>query len=329
MNARLRTTLGALTIVFGIAAVGMPQGAWAQGAANPFAPAQASDTLNAGSPSGGLNSATYINRANSVASQAAKGNPFGAPVGGPAYQPPANPYFQPNYPGYPGTPGTLQPTPTQGPPPVTVVTGERVYSHLQFGAYPPELLQDAEKIQVPKVLKELQKQYYDNGTHGDAKANDNVWSYVTQRNNVMSPEEFRILNRIISALSTGEDTSPREFFRLPVATTDPLSDLPKMTDLEQRRDEKISEWDKRVMAEFRVNREDVSSAFWPVFVPPPPSAPRIEIPPGFDPAAKPTPTPHAGGTGYPGGAGGPMLGGPMMGGPGGMPPGASSSYGMK
>jgi len=310
--------------------MGISEGAWAQ-AANPFAPTGAMDTLNAGSPSGGLNSSTYIGRANAAAGAA--NNPFGAPAGGPAYAPPPAPGMYPGmaFPGmaypapgaYPGQPGLAQPTPTQGPPPVTVITGERIYSHLQFGAYPPELLQDAEKIKVPNIVKELQKQYFDDGTHGDAKANDNQWTYITQRNDVMSPEEFRILNRIIAALTSSEDTNPRDFFRLPVATTEPLSNLPQLMDLEKRRDDKIGEWNKRVLAEFRQNKEEVSSQFWPVFVPPPPTAPRMEIPPGFNP------TVEQGGTNQPGQLPFPGMAYPGAG-PMGMEPGvgpASSSYG--
>jgi hypothetical protein len=203
-----------------------------------------------------------------------------------------------------------------------VLTGERVYSHLQFGASPPELLQDAEIIQVPGVVSELRKRYYDDGTHGDVKANDNVWSYVTARNDVMAPEEFRILNRILAALTSGEDTDPREFFRLPVATTEPLSKLPKMMNLEGERDGKLSEWNERVLAEFRINKDDVTSQFWPVFIPAPPSAPRIEIPPGFNPAAEPEEEEGQGR--FPGVPG---FGGPAFVGAEGIPPDASSSYG--
>ncbi len=314
-----------------ISAMGMAQ------TGNPFAPAPAAamDQLNQANPSGGLNSSTYINRAREAAAPAGgKDNPFGMPMPagpagpvGPAGYPGANPYaFGPavNAPGY-----VAQPTPTPAPM-ARVLTGERVYSHLEFGTSPPELLQDAEIIQLPLVPNELKKQYFDDGTHGDVKANDNIWSYVTQRNDVMSPEEFVILNRILAALSTNEDTDPSAFFRLPVATDEALSLLPKVMDLQGRRDEKITEWNTRVLAVFRKNKDDTTSEFWPVFIPPPPTAPRIEIPFGFNPAPKPTGTPQGmGGMGMASGRYGPMggaAGGPAGGAAEGGNPYAQSSY---
>lgn len=320
MNRNMMKSFSIAAALMGMIAFGGVEGSWAQGL-NPFAPAPASDALNSASPTGGLNATTYTGRATAAAAAYGGGKDgmgFAPPPGG---MPPQYAGYPPGgvYGAVPGQLGFAAPTPTQGPPPATVVTGERVYSHLQFGAFPPELLQDAERIQVPGVIKELSKQYFDDGSHGDIKAGDSVWSYITRRNDVMSPEEFRILNRIISALTAGEDTDPREFFRLPVATTEPLSELPQMMDLEGRRDDKITEWDKRVLAEFRVTKDDVTSQFWPVFVPPPPSAPRMEIPPGYDPSAKPES--EAGPTG------GAMMG--MEPGMEGMPSGASSSYGMQ
>jgi hypothetical protein len=289
------------------------------------------DAMSAGSPTGGLNATTYTGAAQQAAAAAAQQNPFamqappspfGAqqpgqfqPMGG---QPPfaASPYaaeggmaggfaggYTPQFAAQPMVPSL---------PTFKVLTGERVYSRLQLGTSPPELLQDAEIVSVMGMLSDVRTKYYDDGTHGDTKANDGIWSYVTERNDVISPAEFRIMNRIIASLAAAEQTDPHEFFRLPVTTTDPLSQLPQHMDWEAQRDEKISEWNRLVLREFRMNTDDTTSRFWPVFVPPPPPAPEMEIPPGFDPTGRTVGgaiTASSAYGGYPGGMGADPYGG--------------------
>lgn len=292
-RALLSALLSAVALVcYTIAA---PRTASAQ--LNPFAPSGAMDAMAAGSPTGGLNAATYTGAAQqAAAAAAAQQNPFAmqappSPFGPPGMQPGFAPSPFSAEAGAMAFPGGYAPQFTGQPmapslPSFKVLTGERVYSRLQLGTSPPELLQDAEITTVFGMLTDIKTKYYDDGTHGDVKANDGIWSYVTERNDVISPAEFRIMNRIIASLSAAEQTAPHEFFRLPVTTTDPLSQMPQSMEWEAQRDEKISEWNRLILREFRMNTDDITSRFWPVFVPPPPPAPEMEIPPGFDPTGQ-------------------------------------------
>ncbi len=290
-----------ILIAASLLALCMAAPGWAQ--MNPFATGGAEAPLLEASPSGGLNSATYIGRAQGVAGGA--GAAMGMQPGAPGVQPGAQPGgwgaggampdeammemyatmgAMPGYGGY-GVP--MGPTPTPTPPPVRVLTGERVYSHLQWGTSAPELLSDAEVKTVPRILSQLTRQYYDDGTHGDVKPGDDVWSYVVERNDVMSANEFRVLRRLLSALITISDQSPKDFFRIPVATSEMLASLPKTIDLEQQRDEvRLENWNREYLGPFRVNPEDPESPFWPLFVPPPPPMPEIDPPPGYDPSGR-------------------------------------------
>lgn len=326
--SRALTTAFVLAVALVCYTVAGPRTALAQ--LNPFAPTGAMDTMAAGSPTGGLNAATYTGAAQQAAAAAAQQNPFAmqappspfgpqagqfGPAGGPAPFAPSP--FSPEGGMAGGFPGGYTPQFAAQPvvpslPSFKVLTGERVYSRLQLGTSPPELLQDAEIVSVMGMLQDIRTKYYDDGTHGDIKANDGIWSYVTERNDVISPAEFRIMTRIVASLVAAEQTQPHEFFQLPVTTTDPLSQLPQNMEWEAQRDDKISEWNRLVLREFRMNTDDITSRFWPVFVPPPPMAPEMEIPPGFDPTGKTVGgaiTSPSGYGAYPGGVGADPYGG--------------------
>lgn len=277
--------LGSVTLALAIV-LGAP-GAHAQ-VNNPFATGGAEASIQGGSATGGLNATTFTNRANTAAGQANNRSAFVADQGlGPGNADGPSPGAIPGPPGnFPGPGQPVAPIATPVIPTVRVLVGERVYSAIQFGTSQPELLEDAEIRSVPAIPTELNARYYDDGTNGDVKAKDNIWSNVKERNDVMSPQEFRILTQMLAALRASEQTEPFEFFRVPVSTSEPLSTLPQNVDLETKRDAAISDWNKRQVRDFRINKEDPSGPFWPLFVPPPPPLPDVDLPAGYNPSSK-------------------------------------------
>ena len=269
---------------------------------NPFtAPPSAMDEVSEGSATGGAAPATYQDRFREVGMAAGpapqgpgnRGAPPGAmdPAMGPMGPMGVAPRGQ-------ATPVPATPTPKQ----IRVLAGSRVVC-----AVSGRLLEDTVYKYVPEEEK---SNYYDDGTHGDEEAGDGTYTNIEVINDVMSPESHSILQKILTLLGDIEDTEPMDFYRLNVVTTNPLSSLAKETEQEQDRDVKLGEWNDRFLQVFRINENDPTSPFYPLYVPPPPSYPNAPLPDNFKPVVKATPTPEAGGAGRMG----PGMGGPMGGG---------------
>ncbi|MCX7001016.1 MAG: hypothetical protein NT106_12100, partial [Candidatus Sumerlaeota bacterium] len=264
---------------------------------NPFAPSSAMDTMNEGSVSGGLPSRTYIDRAREVGIA-----PKAPTAATPAPRPPGGEVLlmdemgprgsmrpgMPIAPGQPLAPGAPTPSPT--PKMIRVLTGSRVECAV-YGI----LLEDIIYKDVPESEK---GNYYDDGAHGgDQEAGDGTYTNITVRKDVMSPEAHLILRRTLTLLKNVEQMEPMDFYRMNVVTSEPLSSLPKQIDEEQDRDDmKLDEWNKKFLRDFRISSDDPKSAFYPLYVPPPPSYPNVPLPEGFKPVALATPTPGGPGT---------------------------------
>jgi len=265
---------------------------WAVAAAsyaqNPFlAPPSAIDALSAGSPTGGINSSFYLDRARGAAATAAANAPSpagfpGAPPAPPAPAAPAAPARGGGYAGYnygyggyggaaaaagPAAPATPTPTPI---PTVMVLAGERVYDHNTR-----ELLSDYRYLDVPQ--NQLEGRYFDDGTHGDEKTGDSLYTNATERDDVIGPATHQILSRLLRALERAEELSPLEFFRLHVLTTETISEIGKWRVEEAERDEKLRDWAVSFVREYKQNPEDPGSPFWPLYVVPPPPAPSTKV----------------------------------------------------
>lgn len=165
-------------------------------------------------------------------------------------------------------------------PKILVLTGEQVKCHVMN-----TLLEDIHFEYRPESEK---GEYYDDGTHGDLLADDNIYTNISERNDVLSPEANRLKRVYLRMLSLVEETNPIEFFRIPVAIEEPLSRLPRMSDEERDRDETyLREWHQRFLAMYRQDPEDPMSDFYPIFVPSPPRPPETPSPPDeeFSPGA--------------------------------------------
>ncbi len=261
---------------------------------NPFAPSSAMDTLNEAPVGGGLSSPSYIDRARQVGIAPRVNTPKNVgkdEMADPETMMYAEAMAGPRARG--GRTGNPQGTPVATPAPtpkmVRVLSGFRVQC-----AVTGVLLEDIVYKEVPEAEK---GNYFDDGSHGDAEAGDGTYTNITVRNDVMSPEAHAILQKMMTLLNNIEDAEPMDFYRLNVATSEPLSSLPKQIDEEQDRDIKLTEWNDRFLRMFRQDENDPRSKFYPIYIPSPPSYPNVPLPQGFQPVVKATPTPTALGQG--------------------------------
>lgn len=194
----------------------------------------------------------------------------GAPMPGAAM---GGPYGMTPFPGAPMpgiAPGVQPPLPAVKK--ILVLTGERVTCHVMG-----TLLEDIHYEYRPEAEK---GEYYDDGTHFDLQAADNIWTNYREHDLVLSPEANRLKLVYMRMLEVSEETNPLEFFGIPVATEEPLSTLPRVSDEERDRDETfLRQWHRQFLALYRQDPEDPMSDFFPIFVPSGPRPPDTPAPP--------------------------------------------------
>jgi hypothetical protein len=284
-----------------LAALSTPEVAAQGGFATGFADPAAMNELN---QMGGATPGTFgIDRARAVAQGdpfgAQAGDPFGSQggfAGDPAFGDPFAAGGQPGFadggfgpggfdpggfgPAGPGF-GPQQPQAYRPPPTVTAYYGERIICPLTG-----QLLQDA--VEVSVLADQVQQNYFDDGTQGgDFLEGDGIWSNVTVRNDLIAPEAALVKTRMVRALEISESLAPEQFFfEIRVASTDALSNLPQVIDLEAQRDEKLMDWAPQFLNRFRINPDDPDPMNWEfreAYVPPPPALPETPLPPNFRP----------------------------------------------
>lgn len=170
-------------------------------------------------------------------------------------------------------------------PPVTVRAwgGERV---VQFHPDPDvgihdyladDILADAREI---RILETAEGSYPNVVTVGTEEIRQNI----VVRRDYISPEAHVVRTRLVQTLRYMAQLSPQEFTFVRVATTEPLSPLPKVIDLEAEQDERLAQWMEDFMAPFTLPRgEEEDFELVPSFLAPPPRAPNIPLPANFRP----------------------------------------------
>ncbi len=304
-QAKFTRTLTA-TILAGAALTCEPALVAAQGGFAGIADPAALDTLSGGSVGGG---AGFVDRARGAA------DPFAAPGGDPFAAPGADPFGGGGDPfggggdpfGGGGDPfgggganpfgggadpfgggAFAQPGQQQGFQAPQIPKVEAVYGTRVICRVTGQMLEDASKV---RVLDTFRDSYYDDGKTGmDYKANDFVYTNVTLRDDVMSPESHLVMSRILQGLRSLESVQPNEFFNVLVASTDPLASVPQMVDLERERDEKLGRWAEKFLQDFRVDPSESEVQGWDfysVHIPEPPLPPTSSIPAAFFPPNDP------------------------------------------
>lgn len=267
-----------LLILTSIIIVIISQNIFAQGG-NPFAaPTEAMDTLN--------NAPTGAGGAGQVALDRARTTTAAQPVGrGGASSGRGGASFgrggavttvQPVIPGaegaalQPAADGSAQPQAPPEIPKVKVITGEKITC-----AVCGVLLQDVTEKEVPE---EEQADYFDDGTHGDAEADDGIYTNVVERKDMIGSECADVLQKTVALINGADELDSMDFYRLHVTTNEPLSALPITRQQERTKDERLKEWNDKFLRKFRKDPNDPKSEFYSVYIPPPPEVPSI-LPP--------------------------------------------------
>lgn len=256
------------------------------------------DTLSGADTGGGGAGALGLERARGVVNSANANDPFGDPQDPAITGAAADPFGGPAVGAPAGGPGgiALPSLAALKPPTLTAWGGERITCK-RTGA----ILQDAREVQI---LATMSGTYYDDGQQGgDAKAGDNIYTNITEvKDAFLSPESHLVKTRMVLILQYLSRLSPMEFSQVRVATTEPLSPLPKLVSLEEEQDKKLEDWVNTFLADFRLDPNRPDSGFVPTFLPPPPRAPNIPLPVTF--TMKPLPAAPGGAAGEGGGVGG-------------------------
>lgn len=289
-----------------------------QGQLNPFAPTSAIDTLSGGQV-GSATGNLVLQRARALPQTGGAAAPTAPPLGAP--QAPA---VAP-----PGALGQAQAGALSGVVPralrprIKAIAGERV-----FDAVTGELLDDARIVMIDESQKDS---YYDDGTNGDVTAEDGIYARVTERRDVLGQSSQRIKERLIQALHELDLLDPIEFyghsilttektehaprnrrwkiveaegrslgFRLvEIATEKPLV-VPKYREQQSRKDAKLrDEYAVLFLEEYRKEKKNLHSEFYPLYIPRPPTPPSVPPPPQNAWIPFPTPAGEGGTTRVP------------------------------
>ena len=292
MNAHKMARLGWTMVLLIGAAFGLAPAGYAQTLGEQSAAMDMNDNLNAGSTGPGGAGYIGLNRARGVAGT----QPQGAE-------------FNPNAPGVgtPGQPG--QPGAAAEATKITVITGTRVRD-----AVTGELLDDPVKKKVPVSEK---SKYHDDGLNGDMVANDQEYTKIDERNDMIGHSNQRVKEQLVQALLVAESYNPLEFYGYNLMSTDrqegqprnrawkivpdpkgrgmmlaevpvekPLK-VPKYRDKQTEEDIKVKDWSLRFLQEYRKNRDSMTSEFFPLYIPMPPQVPATIPPIGWTPFSDP------------------------------------------
>lgn len=160
-----------------------------------------------------------------------------------------------------------------------------------------DILADAREI---RILQTAEGSYPNVVTVGT----DEIRQNINLRRDYISPEAHVVRTRLVQTLRYMSMLNPREFTFVRVATTEPLSPLPKMIDLEAEQDERLTQWMEDFMAPFVLPREEGEEyELVPSFLAPPPRAPNLPLPSNFRPETEAQEEQEGGQPGMMGGAG--------------------------
>ncbi len=162
--------------------------------------------------------------------------------------------------------GQAQPAQPQIPK-VTVVEGKLIISKIT-----KEVLEEPEKKQI--LQTELGDNYYDDGTHGDVKAGDGIYTNVEIiKDKYISPLSNYYRKRLVELVNKAMNMDPLEFSGDFAAAISDFSELDNIDDLRIERDRILETFRAKILAPYKINPEDPYSRFYPVYFPPAPKPP--------------------------------------------------------
>lgn len=196
---------------------------------------------------------------------------------------------------FPGGVGMqLTPTPTPFIKMVTVLQGKRIKCMIPTCQ---QVLEDARYEKLPEAVVLAQPdRYFNDGTHGDLDANDEIFSNVEEESNWLCPKCNMLKEYTIALLSYANSLTPLQFFQLIATTGELISTVPRDMVEEELKDgvyygkgitdEGIAGWVKNFLAQYRTDPNDLKSDFIPIYVPLPPEMPAEPLPPNFEQIVK-------------------------------------------
>jgi hypothetical protein len=162
-----------------------------------------------------------------------------------------------------------------------VLVGERIYCPVTG-----RLIEDARWQQVWTF--EAQRNFYDDGTHGDAVANDTFYTNIRDREDEVSTVAWRMLHQNRQMIGLAAEMEPHVFFKLTATSTAQGSILPNSVSKEREQDARVEEWSGKFLRDYRKDPNDDLSDFYKPYIPLPPQAPDVPPPANFaapDPSA--------------------------------------------
>ena len=205
-----------------------------------------------------------------------------------------------------------------------------------------ELLDDPQLIWIPESET---VDFFDDGNimvSGDLIEGDEEFAKVEFVADVVGQTTQRIKERTIQALNQADMLDPVEFYGFTLMSTDAMSrparksrwqiiddpdggigfrlaelptekevDVPKYRDWLEKKDTRLTNWATEFLSEYRVDSEDLTSEFYPLYIPQPPPPPFTSRGRRIKPPTEAgwQPFPNAGVTFQAGDGGGPATGG--------------------
>lgn len=157
-----------------------------------------------------------------------------------------------------------------------VLLGEKVYCPVTG-----RLIQDARWQVVWET--NAQRDFYDDGTHGDLKAGDDVYTRIIVREDEISSVAWRSLQNNKNMIEAASELDPLQFFKIPATTNDPASRVPLSVDKERDQDARLLQWNSKFLRPYRVDPDNDLSSFFKPLIPEPPIPPDVPAPQGFVP----------------------------------------------
>ena len=161
---------------------------------------------------------------------------------------------------------------------IKVLTGERVSDRITGKVLDDIYYKDVNREELEETVPVPR----DDGFWPDLLADDGIYSNFKETNKFLSPETVELKKAVIQLIIGAEKSSLHEFYLIPVFAKSEYSFVPSEILFAEAKDQKLLEWIDKYLFKFRITKEDLASAHYPMYVPRPPSFPKADPPVGFN-----------------------------------------------
>ncbi len=154
-------------------------------------------------------------------------------------------------------------------PMITVVEGKLILCRIT-----QEVLQEPVRREVPLTEKDA---YFNDGTHGDAVADDEIYSNVEIIDDqYISPKANLYRRKLIDLVGKAMNLDPLVFSGLFAASITDFSELDNVADLQINQNNILENYRAKLLEPYRIDPKDPYSKFYPVYFPEKPEMPSQE-----------------------------------------------------